>query len=88
MENKELIITAIIGGIFLILGVISFLWGKSETGGWYRSIQEHRDVREYVEHTPSRPEPMALKIGGKICFALSIVILLVALGIYVYKYWL
>ncbi len=85
MESNQLIIMIIIGVIFLILGVISLFWGKKEAGDYYRSMQEHVDVREYIEHKPDRPEPGSLGTGGKICFAVGAVVLLVALGVYIFK---
>jgi hypothetical protein len=82
MAENSLIITIIIGGIFVILGIIGLLWGRKEEGAWYSSISDHVDVREFLDHSPSRPEPNALRIGGRICIAVGVAILLVALGFY------
>jgi hypothetical protein len=82
MEYRDLIIMAIIGGIFLILGAIGIIWGKKEEGAYYSSISDHMDVREFMEHAPGRPEPGSLRTGGKICFAVGIVVLLVSLGFF------
>jgi hypothetical protein len=80
MSQQELIITAIIGGVFILLGIIGFLWGKKEEGAYYGSVSERTDVREFFERLPGRPEPAALRIGGKICIAVGIAVLLVSLG--------
>jgi hypothetical protein len=82
MEYRDLIIMAIIGGVFLVLGAIGVIWGKKEEGAYYSSISDHVDVREFLERIPGRPEPGALRTGGKICFAVGTVVLLVSLGIY------
>ncbi len=82
MISGDLIIMIIIGCVFLILGAIGMVWGKKEEGAYYGSVSERVDVREFLEHLPGRPEPGALRTGGKICFAVGIVILLVSLGIY------
>lgn len=84
MTYHDLIIMIIIGGIFLILGLIGFLWGRKEEGAWYSTISERIDVREFLDHLPGRPEPDALRIGGKISIAVGIVILLVCLGFYLW----
>jgi hypothetical protein len=82
MEHRDLIIMVIIGGVFLILGAIGIIFGKKEEGAYYSSISDHVDVREFMEHIPGRPEPGALRTGGKICFAVGLVVLFVSLGIY------
>jgi len=84
MTFQELTILLIIGGSFLLLGIIGILWGKKEEGAYYGSISNHVDVREFFDHSPFRPEPDALKIGGKICIALGIVLLLVGGGFYLW----
>jgi hypothetical protein len=82
MEHRDLIIMVIIGGVFLILGAIGIIFGKKEEGAYYSSISDHVDVREFMEHIPGRPEPGALRTGGKICFAVGLVVLFVCLGIF------
>jgi hypothetical protein len=82
MELSDLIIIIIIGGIFLVLGAIGLFFGRKEEGTYYSTISERIDVREFLEHLPGRPEPGALRTGGKICFAIGIVMLLICLGIY------
>ncbi len=82
MAQNSLIIIIGIGGFFVILGIIGLLWGRKEESSWYSSITDHVDVREFMDHSPVRPEPNALRIGGRICLAVGIVVLLVALGFY------
>ncbi len=82
MAGNDLVIISIIGGIFIVLGIAGIIWGKKEEGSWYTSVSEQTDVREFLDRAPGRPEPGALKIGGKICLAVGIIILLVCLGFY------
>ncbi|MCL0091339.1 hypothetical protein M1N57_00485 [Dehalococcoidales bacterium] len=67
-----------IGGLFILLGLATMLWGKVEEKGYYNSLSTRPDVREYLEHWPERPEPGALKIGGWIAIAIGLAML--ALG--------
>ncbi len=80
MSSRELLIVVIIGAVFVILGIISLVWGRNEEGAYYGSVSKRIDVREFLDRTPGRPEPNALRTGGKICFAVGIVVLLVSLG--------
>jgi hypothetical protein len=84
MNHQELVITAIIGGVFVILGFIGFFWSRREEGAWYTSISKKIDVREFLDHSPGRQEPNALRTGGKICIAVGLVILLIALGFLIF----
>ena len=84
MVYHDLFIMLIIGGIFLVLGVLGLIWGRKEEGDYYGSVSERIDVREFLDRSPGRPEPDALRIGGKICFAVGIILLLVSLGFYIW----
>ena len=84
MNQQELVITAIIGAVFMILGLIGFLWSGREEGAWYTSISKKIDVREFLDHSPGRQEPNALRTGGKICIAVGLIILLIALGFWIF----
>ncbi len=65
-----------LGALFVVLGLGAFFWGKDEEKSYYDAIVSHADVREYMEHTPERPEPGALKTGGFIAIAVGLVILI------------
>lgn len=83
MSYSEWWIFAGIGGLFIILGIIAIVWGNKEESDYYTNISGRVDVREYVNRSPFRPEPGALKIGGIICLAIGIVLL--GIGIW---FWL
>jgi len=67
------------GGLFILLGLATIMWGKSEEKGYYDSLSTRTDVREYLEHRPLRPEPEALKIGGWI--TITVGLLMIAMGV-------
>jgi len=66
------------GGLFILLGLATIFWGRREEKDYYNAISTHHDAREFLEHQPERPEPGALKIGGRI--AIIIGLLMVAMG--------
>jgi hypothetical protein len=84
MGVHDLIIMIIIGGIFVVLGIIGFIFGKKEEGTYYGTISERIDVREFMDHLPWRPEPDSLRIGGKIAMAVGVVLLLICLGVFLW----
>ena len=71
-------ILMVMGGVFTLLGLASFFWGRSEEKKYYDTTSSRTDVREFLEHLPLRPEPGALKIGGWLAIAIGL--LLLALG--------
>ena len=78
MLERDWLIVMGMGGVFILLGLATLLWGKGEEKSYYDSISGRADVREYLEHWPHRPEPEALKIGGWI--AISIGLLMLGMG--------
>ncbi|MBI4186747.1 MAG: hypothetical protein HY530_04475 [Chloroflexi bacterium] len=78
MPQTDPIILLGIGGLFALLGVLAIIWGKREEKSYYNAIVTRRDAREFLEHSPRRPEPGALKIGGVIAIAVGLV--MVAVG--------
>ena len=76
MPDADLWIIIGLGGLFLIIGVGVFLWGRKEEKDYYEVISASTDVREYMEHTPERPEPSGLKVGGLITIIVGLVMLI------------
>ena len=74
------LILFIMGGCFVVLGIIFYFWGRREEEKYYNTIVHRFDVREFIERLPFRPEPGALRIGGIIMLTLG-VLLLIAGGI-------
>jgi hypothetical protein len=71
------------GGFFILLGIIGFLWGRYEERTYYDSIAGRPDVREFLDHLPWRPEPHAIIVGARIATIVGL-----ALLIFGGAYWL
>ena len=71
-----------LGALFVVLGIIAFLWGRRETSVYYEAISHRIDVREFIERSPNRPEPEALKIGGIICASVGVVLLVISIFLF------
>ena len=82
MLEHDWLILLILGGVFILLGLGAFFWGRSEEKAYFNAISARSDVREYLNHWPPRPEAGALKIGGWI--AISIGLLLAIAGFIMY----
>lgn len=75
-------ILAIVGAVFIVLGILGILWGHHEQKKLDEALTTHVDVREFISHWPERPQPEALKIGGWIAFALGILLMIIGLVIW------
>jgi len=78
VPHRDCFILMGMGGLFILLGLATIFWGKREEKGYYNAISTHHNAREFLEHLPERPEPGALKIGGRI--AIIIGLLMAAMG--------
>ena len=77
MPQSDAYIFIWLGVGFIVLGIVGILLGRREDKRYYSSLSSRRDVREYLEHSPSRPGLGALKVGGRIAVALGIVLIVV-----------
>ena len=84
MPPNEIFMLMGMGGVFVLLGIGAIIWGKREERGYYNAIASRRDIREYLERSPNRPEHEALKIGGWIAIATGLVITAIGGGFW---YW-
>ncbi len=66
-----------VGGFFILLGLGAIIWDKREKKSYYNAVSAQKDVREYLEHQPERPELGALKLGGWIAIAIGLVMIAV-----------
>jgi hypothetical protein len=75
MEQGELYIFIIVGGVFIHLGIIAILWGIREEKKLFEALASKPDLREFsLKHVES-PQPGALKIGGWIAIAVGVIVL-------------
>ncbi len=85
MPRGDWLVMLGIGGLFLLLGISAYIWGRNEEKQYYDSIPARRvDVREFLEHSPSRPEPGALKIGGFIAMTIGLLMLLTGSAVWLW----
>jgi len=77
MASQGWLIPVVVGGVFVILGLVSVIWGRREEKRYYDSLVTRDDLREFVAHWPGRPQPGALKVGGWIAVAVGVVMAIV-----------
>ncbi len=66
------------GGLFLVIGIVVYTWGKREEESYYGEVAKRPgDTREFMERWPPRHQPGALKMGGVIAIALGAILLVV-----------
>lgn len=73
------LIVLVMGGAFILLGIILIIWGKGEEKSYYNALATRHDAREFLEHEPERPEPGGLKIGGWIAIAVGLLMAAIAI---------
>lgn len=78
MPGSDYAVFLIMGGAFIVVGIIMYIWGSREEARYYNSLYTRPDVREFLERLPRHPEPGALKTGSRIAVAVGIIML--ALG--------
>jgi len=65
-----------LGILFVLIGIGLFIWSKVEARSYIFSLVKRRDLREFMERTPTPPEPVALRNGGIISLVISLWLLL------------
>ncbi len=71
-------IILVMGGCFLLLGIIFILWNKREKNKYYNSILlTRRDIKETITHEHERFWLQAWQIGGRISLVVGIVLLII-----------
>lgn len=69
------------GGFFLIIGLVLLFLGRGEEKGYYNSLTDRTDAREFLDHWPRRPRVGSIKVGGWIALAVGLT-LVVAGGVF------
>lgn len=72
MPEGKWFVLVIVGGVFLILGIIGILWGIREEKRIFEALSRKPDLREFSLRHVESPQPGALKIGGWIAIALGV----------------
>ena len=65
------------GGFFLILALIFFLWASGEERGLNYGLSQRRDLREFLTRWPMRVEPGALRIGGWLTGVIGLLLIII-----------
>jgi hypothetical protein len=71
-------IILVLGGCFLLLGIIFVLWNKREKNKYYNNILlTRRDIKEIITREHERFWLQAWQIGGRISLIVGIVLLII-----------
>jgi hypothetical protein len=71
-------IILVLGGCFLLLGIIFILWNKREKNKYYNNILlTRRDIKEIITREHERFWLQAWQIGGRISLIVGIVLLII-----------
>lgn len=62
------------GIFFLVLGLGFIGWDRREKKGYYDSLLDRKDLREYIERQPQRSWMNAWRTGGQISLILGLLL--------------
>lgn len=77
MSQGDWYILLIVGGVFVILGILGIIWGIHEEKKLFDALSQKPDLREFTLKHIETPQPGALKIGGWIAVGLGVILLVV-----------
>ena len=77
MPRGDWYILLIVGGVFVILGILGIIWGIREEKKVFEALSQKPDLREFTLKHIESPQPGALKIGGWIAVGLGVILLVV-----------
>lgn len=77
MPQSDWLILLVISGLLILLGLGGVIWGKVWQKSYYNSISQRKDMREFLEHLPERPEPGAIRVGGWLAIAIGLAMIVV-----------
>lgn len=79
---------AIVGGVFLLVGIVGIIWGRREAAEDYHILISHADVRtdakKIVQNWQANSGAGALIIGGLISITIGL-FLLILFAIHLYQ---
>ncbi len=79
MPQGDWYILLIVGGVFVILGILTIIWGMREEKKIFDALSQKPDLREFTLKHIESPQPGALKIGGWIAVGLGVILLVVGI---------
>ncbi len=84
MPQVDLWAMLALGLVFFLIGIGAILLGRKEETDYYRAISTRRDVREFIERTPERPEPGGLKMGGLISLVVGLALIVIGAALWIW----
>lgn len=85
MPQGDYFILMGVGGLFLVIGLGTLIWGKREEKDYFNTIATNtRDLREFMNHWPQRPQPGALMVGGWVAIAVGLLLLAVGAALWLW----
>ena len=79
MPIGKWLILVIVGGAFVILGIIGILWGMREEKRIFEALSKKPDLREFSMRHVESPQPGSLKTGGWISIVLGVLLVVAAI---------
>jgi hypothetical protein len=79
MPQGDWCILIIVGGVFIILGILAMVWGMREEKKVFDALSQKPDLREFTLKHIESPQPGALKIGGWIAVGMGLILLVVGI---------
>jgi hypothetical protein len=79
MPQGDWYILLIVGGVFVILGILGIIWGMREEKKIFDALSQKPDLREFTLKHIESPQPGALKIGGWIAVGVGVILVVVGL---------
>ena len=76
MPHIDSFIVMGMGGFFILLGIVFFLWARGEERGLNYGLSRRGDLREFLTRWPHRSEPGALRVGGWISIIVGVVLII------------
>ena len=80
MLQPDWLVVLSVSGFFILLGVVAVIMGRIREKHYYNSVTQRPDLREFLEHTPEKAEPGAVRIGGWVAIAIGLVIAVVGVA--------
>lgn len=79
MPQNDAWIIMVVGGVFLVLGVLALVWGRHEEKRLLESLAAKRDLREFTASNQENPQPGSLKTGGWLSVVLGALLVIIGL---------
>lgn len=65
----------IIGGVFILIGIVLYLWDRHESLAYRNQLMQRPDMREFLTNWPPHWWLKTLRFGGSISLAIGVILL-------------